>query len=494
MKVEDGTWSIVDKRINMIFAKHNHLPFFADLYETKEDGEETAEFVIASKEKLFKVIIRFDGVSPSHRTTCVCRGDILDVTLTDHMTVTCDDQTARVVWRSDSLQSFDADLTNSLTSSLSKSYVTDNGQFAVIVIAEDSGSHVSFQFAHREHPILEKCVDVSATFYDGLLIEHRNSGVQFLAIIDGNLTVMNESCDGLHTVVADVCNSGDCYFHHTEHLLYISDHNRTIVINPRTYEIVMIQYADICDVLPSVERALQQCIVVPITSTNTYTLVMQPATASTDLVASTKAVTVNPPSSLVIQATTRSSTTMQSTTINYVTSTTTITDTNTATVFVPTITYSPSSIKYNPEPTDISQTMLHPNTTTANIKETQAYIIMSVIAVAFVALVFLMVVIVAVCHHCRKQLRLHTSTKEVLEDFKITDLSESPHLYRRSAQASSGHVQRGDQIVVQPANPILPPQYNPLLHTVQLKERVQREWQAGRMEPSACTKLIIAHE
>ena len=302
--VEGGNWTFIDDDINVftLFSRvYGQLPFFTGLYQAIDNDEETATFVIGNNARLSKVIVRFDGNRPSYRQPRVCARKITDITVTDHLIVTCDDQTTRVELL-ESWHDFNISYTRLLRvlrSGLSKSYISDSGEVGMIVVTNktSNSTHVSYWLAYREHPDLEKCVDISATFTDGLLVEDDNSSVLFFAILNGNLTVVNESCNGLHTIATNVCHSGDCYLYHTKHLLYISDHqNRTIVINPRTYEIITYKHDDIRNVLPVTERAQQQCedelrvpstIVSPIitmTTTPPATTINNNTTSNTDTV------------------------------------------------------------------------------------------------------------------------------------------------------------------------------------------------------------------
>lgn len=289
MKAEDGVWTFLDGNINVftLFSRINRqLPFFTGLYEgTRNDGE-TATFVIGNNARLSKVIVPLNGDGPSHRQRQVCRRKIIDVKVTSHLVITCDDQTIYVELL-ESWHDFNISYTTLhrvLRSGLSKSYIFNSGEVGMIVVANltSDTSNISYWLAYKESPDLERCINISATFTDGLLFEDGNSSVLFFAILDGNLTVINELCDGIHTVATDVCYQGDCYLHHTEHLLYVSDQNRTTVVNPRTYEVITNQFADVHDVLPVAERALQQCEDVPITPievVSTPTIVSSPRTS-----------------------------------------------------------------------------------------------------------------------------------------------------------------------------------------------------------------------
>ena len=267
MKVEDGAWTFIDESINVFtfFSRVNRqLPFFTGLHEgTRNDGE-SATFIIGNNARLSKVIVPLNGNGPSHRQRQVCQSKITGVTVTSHLIVACDDHTFHVQllesWHDFNISH--TTLLRVLRSSLSKSYISVNGEVGMIVAATQisNTSNISYWLAYKESPDLERCINISATFTDGLLLEDGNSSVLFFAILDGNLTVVNESCDGIHTIATDVCYQGDCYLHHTKHLLYVSDRNRTTVVNPRTYEVITNQFAEVSDVLPVAERALQQYV------------------------------------------------------------------------------------------------------------------------------------------------------------------------------------------------------------------------------------------
>jgi len=265
MRVQEGVWEFVHHRIAVfVYPRSNRidsqLPFFTGLHDDTKHGEEIATFVIGNGPWLARVIVWFNGDHPTHRQSPVC-ARIVDVTVTSHVIVTCVDQT-KIAMLPEYWDNFNISLTwlhDLLKSGSSKSYVSDSSEFGMIVITNTTSNATTYWLADQQNPGLEKCVETSATFVDGVpLLEDDNSGMQFFAILDGNLTVVNESCNGLHTIATDVCHSPDCYLSHTEHFLYISDQNRTTVVNIITHQVTALQY-DICDVLPVVERARQHC-------------------------------------------------------------------------------------------------------------------------------------------------------------------------------------------------------------------------------------------
>jgi len=418
MNIEGGNLTFTDDHINVftLFSQVNkQLPFFTGLYEGTRNGEETATFVIGNNARLSKVIVPLNGNAPSHRQRRVCRSKITNVIVTSHLVVACDDQTIHVELL-DSWYDFNISYTRLLEvlrSGLSKSYISDSGEVGMIVVLNQT-SNTSYWLAYKESPDLENCtMNISATFTDGLLLfEGGNSSVLFFAILDGDLTVVDGSCDAPHTIATDVCYQGDCYFHHTEHLLYIGDQNRTTIVNPRTNKVITTQFADIHDVLPVAERALQQCkneLQVPITPTK---VVSTPTTVS-----SLKTNLAITPSII------------------------TIISTKIYTTPVP-----PTSAVQTTANTNVLPTQSSEDTTESQTNK--GYIVAGIGVILILALI-LTAIVLCYLKRKRRHIQLETKTKVVKKEdnLQIHDLSHSPQVPRQATDKTQDRSERESFLV-----------------------------------------------